>query len=63
MNVSVNTDCSLILTVLAGIIKKNEENLVDIVRELKPARQESLLKCAVVWNTNSRNSQAAQVIF
>lgn len=50
------------LKIIEGIVKKNEKSLVDTIRELKPARQEALLKCAVVWNTNSRNSQAAQLV-
>ncbi|XP_051157551.1 transducin beta-like protein 3 [Leptopilina boulardi] len=50
------------LKIVEGIIKKSEENLVNTIRELKPSRQESLLKCAVIWNTNSRNSQAAQLV-
>lgn len=57
----LNTNCFFNTNCIAGIIKKNEENLVNTIRELKPSRQEALLRCAVIWNTNSRNSQVAQV--
>ncbi|KAL6261954.1 hypothetical protein P5V15_007038 [Pogonomyrmex californicus] len=34
----------------------------EIIKELKPIRKEALLRCAVTWNTNSRNSHAAQMV-
>lgn len=44
-----------------AVLKKGNNELVEIIKELKPARKEALLKCAVTWNTNSRNSHVAQV--
>ncbi|XP_024940817.1 transducin beta-like protein 3 isoform X3 [Cephus cinctus] len=51
-----------VLKIIDGIIKKGKEGLVSTIQELKPHEKESLLRCAVTWNTNSRNSQAAQLI-
>lgn len=44
-----------------GIISSGKNELSNTIKELKPARQEELLKCATVWNMNSKNSEAAQV--
>lgn len=50
-----------VLRIIEAILKKGKHDLVEIIKELKPTRKEALLRCAVTWNTNSRNSHAAQV--
>lgn len=42
-------------------MKKGEEDLTTTIVDLKPSQQDELLKCAVIWNTNARNFQVAQV--
>lgn len=44
-----------------AILKKGNNEFAEIIKELKPIRKEALLRCAVTWNSNSRNSHAAQV--
>ncbi|XP_020295667.1 transducin beta-like protein 3 [Pseudomyrmex gracilis] len=50
------------LRITEAVLKKGNNELVEIIKELKPARKEALLKCAVTWNTNSRNSHVAQMV-
>lgn len=51
--------CSVFI--LIGISKKNNFQLEETIRELKPIYKEELLKCAITWNVNSKNCQVAQV--
>ncbi|XP_043282160.1 transducin beta-like protein 3 [Venturia canescens] len=51
-----------VIKIVDAIIKQGKNQLVDAIRELKPNRKEALLRCAVTWNTNSRNSHAAQLV-
>ncbi|XP_011257031.1 transducin beta-like protein 3 isoform X1 [Camponotus floridanus] len=51
-----------VLKIIEAILQKRDNELVEIIKELKPARKEALLKCAIIWNTNSRNSHAAQIV-
>lgn len=46
---------------LTATLKKRHNEFAEIVKELKPIHKEALLRCAVTWNMNSRNSHAAQV--
>lgn len=46
---------------MIAIMQKRNNELAEIIKNLKPARKEALLRCAITWNTNSRNSHAAQV--
>lgn len=46
---------------MTAIMQKRNNELTEIIMQLKPARKEALLRCAITWNTNSRNSYAAQV--
>lgn len=46
---------------ITAILKRGSDELTKIIKELKPVRKQQLLKCAATWNTNSRNSQVAQV--
>lgn len=50
-----------VLKIVDGVIKQGNEALAEAISELKPNRKEALLRCAVTWNTNSRNAHAAQV--
>lgn len=51
-----------VLKIIEAILKKGNNEFVEIIKELKPIRKEALLRCAVTWNTNSRNSHAAQMV-
>ncbi|XP_029172388.1 transducin beta-like protein 3 [Nylanderia fulva] len=51
-----------VLKIIEALLQKQSDELVEIIRDLKPARKEALLKCAISWNTNSRNSHAAQIV-
>ncbi|XP_066588920.1 transducin beta-like protein 3 [Prorops nasuta] len=51
-----------VLKIIEGILKKDSDQLTDIIQELKPLYKESLLKCAIAWNTNSKNSEIAQIV-
>ncbi|XP_018044138.1 PREDICTED: transducin beta-like protein 3 [Atta colombica] len=51
-----------VLKIIEAISKKTNNEFTEIIKELKPYHKETLLKCAVTWNMNSRNSLAAQVI-
>lgn len=50
-----------VIKIVDAIMKEGKDHLIDAIRELKPNRKDALLRCAVTWNTNSRNSHAAQV--
>ncbi|XP_012256209.2 transducin beta-like protein 3 [Athalia rosae] len=51
-----------VLKIIDSVIKKGEDGLKETIHELKPLQKESLLKCAITWNTNSRNAQSAQLV-
>lgn len=51
-----------VLKIVQGVIKKGETGLSDTVRALRDDQKEALLKCAIEWNTNSKNCQAAQLV-
>lgn len=55
--------CKIIINVFftTAILKKGNNEFAEIIKELKPIRKEALLRCAVTWNSNSRNSHVAQV--
>ncbi|CAG9764149.1 unnamed protein product [Ceutorhynchus assimilis] len=50
------------LKIVQGIIKKGDTGLVDTVKLLRNDQKESLLNCALNWNTNSRHCQPAQLV-
>ncbi|XP_034948506.1 transducin beta-like protein 3 [Chelonus insularis] len=50
------------LRVIEGILKRGGNELTDAINELKPSEKEILLKCTTIWNTNSRNAHAAQLV-
>jgi Utp13 specific WD40 associated domain. len=43
------------------VLKQGQEGLQDTVRQLECDQKETLLKCATVWNCNSKNCHPAQV--
>jgi len=43
------------------VLKQGHEGLQDTVRQLECDQKETLLKCATVWNCNSKNCHPAQV--
>nr|CAD7410391.1 unnamed protein product [Timema poppensis] len=44
------------------VIKKGKAGLEDTIRQLRADQKESLLKCASVWNTSSKNCHPAQLV-
>ncbi|XP_050463329.1 transducin beta-like protein 3 [Cataglyphis hispanica] len=51
-----------VFKIIEAIMQKRNNELTEIIMQLKPARKEALLRCAIMWNTNSRNSHAAQIV-
>ncbi|XP_014206176.1 transducin beta-like protein 3 [Copidosoma floridanum] len=51
-----------VLRIVEALIKKESDQLTSTVSDLKPVELEELLTCAIIWNTNARNFQAAQVV-
>ncbi|XP_001601796.1 transducin beta-like protein 3 [Nasonia vitripennis] len=51
-----------VLRIIEALVKKGEEDLTTTIVDLKPSQQDELLKCAVIWNTNARNFQVAQLV-
>ena len=47
---------------ISAILKKNV-SIEETINKLKPMYKEDLLKCAIMWNVNSKNCQVAQVSF
>jgi len=43
------------------VLKQGHEGLQDTVRQLECDQKEMLLKCATLWNCNSKNCHPAQV--
>jgi len=43
------------------VLKQGHDGLQDTVRQLECDQKETLLKCATVWNCNSKNCHPAQV--
>ncbi|XP_050315408.1 transducin beta-like protein 3, partial [Anthonomus grandis grandis] len=50
------------LKIIQGVIKKGETGLSDTIKSLRNDHKESLLNCALHWNTNSRNCHPAQLV-
>ncbi|XP_012283683.1 transducin beta-like protein 3 [Orussus abietinus] len=51
------------LRIIDDIIKRgNKELLVKAIQDLTKELKEALLRCAISWNTNSRNCHAAQLV-
>lgn len=50
------------LRIIQGVIKKGDTGLSDAVKALRNDQKESLINCAVIWNTNSKNCQPAQLV-
>jgi hypothetical protein len=50
-----------IIVILTEVLKQGQEGLQDTVRQLECDQKETLLKCATVWNCNSKNCHPAQV--
>ncbi|XP_011308601.1 transducin beta-like protein 3 [Fopius arisanus] len=51
-----------VLKIVEDILRKGEQGLADAIGQLKTKQKEELLRCAVGWNTNSKNCQAAQLV-
>ncbi|KAK9885462.1 hypothetical protein WA026_010957 [Henosepilachna vigintioctopunctata] len=51
-----------VLNIIKEIIKTEEQGLADTIKSLRDDQKDDLLKCAVNWNTNSKNCQAAQLV-
>lgn len=51
-----------VLRIIQNLIKKQESNLADTVNKLQSEQKELLLKCATIWNMNSKNCQAAHLV-
>jgi hypothetical protein len=49
------------ITDFTEVLKQGQEGLQDTVRQLECDQKETLLKCATVWNCNSKNCHPAQV--
>ncbi|XP_060523217.1 transducin beta-like protein 3 [Cylas formicarius] len=50
------------LRIVERAIKKKDVGLAEAVRHFDEGLKTSLLKCALDWNTNGRNCQAAQLV-
>jgi len=55
--------CWCFIFFVTAILKKGNSEFAEIMKALNPTYKKTLLKCAVTWNMNSRNSHAAQVLF
>nr|CAD7264084.1 unnamed protein product [Timema shepardi] len=55
-------DSSHIFPLSVEVIKKGKAGLEDTIRQLRADQKESLLKCASVWNTSSKNCHPAQLV-
>ncbi|XP_076671392.1 transducin beta-like protein 3 [Andrena cerasifolii] len=51
-----------VLKIIKSILNTNDSELTRAIENLKPIYKEELLKCAITWNTNSRNCHVAQVV-
>ncbi|XP_076246835.1 transducin beta-like protein 3 [Calliopsis andreniformis] len=51
-----------VLKITENILNKGTVHLKHCLDELKPTYKEELLRCAIAWNTNSKNCHVAQVI-
>ncbi|XP_046618902.1 transducin beta-like protein 3 [Neodiprion virginianus] len=51
-----------VLKIIDSVIRKGGDGLRETIHQLKQTQKESLLRCAVTWNTNSRNAQSAQLV-
>ncbi|KAF2900930.1 hypothetical protein ILUMI_05253 [Ignelater luminosus] len=51
-----------VLRIVQNIIKQGESGLPETISILRNDQKEALLKCAIEWNTNSRNCQPAQLV-
>ncbi|KAL0270191.1 UNVERIFIED_CONTAM: hypothetical protein PYX00_007677 [Menopon gallinae] len=52
-----------VLNILKELLKKSDEgDLNATINKLPDINKERLLKCAAVWNTNSKNCQVAQMV-
>lgn len=51
-----------VLKIIEGILRRGSKQLTETISELKPTRKQELLRSAVIWNTNSKNCQAAQMV-
>ncbi|XP_030755318.1 transducin beta-like protein 3 [Sitophilus oryzae] len=50
------------LKIINSVIKKGDTGLTETIKSLRNDQKESLLNCALDWNTNSRNCQPAQLV-
>ncbi|GFG39073.1 hypothetical protein Cfor_11996 [Coptotermes formosanus] len=51
-----------VLRIIQEVLKQGQEGLQDTVRQLECDQKETLLKCATVWNCNSKNCHPAQLV-
>lgn len=51
-----------VLKIVQSVMKKGDMGLGRAISDLKDYEKESLMKCATTWNTNSKNSQPAQLV-
>ncbi|KAK7791158.1 hypothetical protein R5R35_013326 [Gryllus longicercus] len=51
-----------VLRIIQSVMQRGGSGLADTIKELNNEQKEKLLKCAVSWNTNSKNSQPAQLV-
>ncbi|KAL2724522.1 transducin beta-like protein 3 [Vespula squamosa] len=51
-----------VLRIVEGILKGESNELRKTIHEMTPSCKEALLRCAITWNTNSKNAQAAQTV-
>ncbi|KAJ4446143.1 hypothetical protein ANN_12835 [Periplaneta americana] len=51
-----------VLRIVQEVLKQGKEGLQDTIRQLQPEQKEALLKCATVWNCNSKNCHPAQLV-
>lgn len=51
-----------VLRIIQEVLKQGHDGLQDTVRQLECDQKETLLKCATVWNCNSKNCHPAQLV-
>ncbi|XP_063240647.1 transducin beta-like protein 3 [Bacillus rossius redtenbacheri] len=52
----------LVLRLVQDVVRRGDAGLADSLRQLDDAQKQALLKCASVWNTNSRSCYPAQLV-
>nr|XP_033329429.1 transducin beta-like protein 3 isoform X1 [Megalopta genalis] len=51
-----------VLKIIESILIESYPKLIKTINELNSSNKEELLKCATIWNTNSKTCQVAQIV-